>query len=153
MLLILRKVATMYGGWFATLRVALSIATTQPISLSPFGLVACDITTKHQTVRCRAVVLLSCLLRVTPNGALSCGVLSRCHIVALFKLKDWLISQRQGDIGPHDNAQFGVPNRDRTAIRQRAVWRFVVLSLATWQQDESRTMRHLVLCRVVASAN
>jgi hypothetical protein len=49
---------------------------------------ASDNKTKRQTARCRAVDLLSCLKRGTPNGALSCGVLSQCHIVARFKLTD-----------------------------------------------------------------
>jgi hypothetical protein len=46
-----------YGGWFGTLRVALSIATTQPISLSPFLLVATDNATNGVLSHCRVVVL------------------------------------------------------------------------------------------------
>jgi hypothetical protein len=42
------------------LRVALSIATIQPISLSPFRLVASDSTIKRQTARCRTAVWSFC---------------------------------------------------------------------------------------------
>jgi hypothetical protein len=68
-----------------------------------------NIRSKRQTASCRTFVLSSCRLRCTHNCALSCGVWSRCHTVARFKLKDWLISQ--------------ATSRQRTA-RQRAVWRF-----------------------------
>jgi hypothetical protein len=61
-----------YGGCFSMLLcVALALATTQ------------------KSANWRVVALSSC--RGMPNGALPCGVLSRCHIVARFKLKDWLI--------------------------------------------------------------
>jgi hypothetical protein len=63
---------------------------------------------------------------LTSNGALSCGVLLRCHIVARFKSKDWLKNDR-GKL------------RQRAA-RQRAVWRAL---FETGRQDDSATTRHL----------
>jgi hypothetical protein len=73
-----------YGGWFGTLIVALSIATAQPISLSPFRLVASDNTTKRKTVRCCAVVLS---LANHVKRRVVVRRLSRCRPVA------WLINQ------------------------------------------------------------
>jgi hypothetical protein len=95
-----------YGGWFGTLRVALSITTTQPISVSPFRLVASDNTTKRQTASCRAVVL-----RLAKHAK------RRVCRAARFRPVAWFISQssdlnrvtmwhRENTL--HDNASFGV---------------------------------------------
>jgi hypothetical protein len=53
-----------------------------------------------------------------PNGALSCGVLSWCHIVARFKWKDWLISQATGR---QRAARQRARQDDKSTARQRAV--------------------------------
>jgi hypothetical protein len=79
-----------------TLRVALSIAIAQPISLS-------------------YIVFSFCRQQNTPNGALSCGALSRCHPVAWY-IYSWAATGRQDD---------------SSTVRQRAVWHFIMLLLAT----------------------
>jgi hypothetical protein len=68
--------------------------------------------TKHKW---DVVALSSCRIWCTPNGAFSCGVLSRCHIVARLKSKYLAIcaykSQGTGwhrDNDQHENAPFGV---------------------------------------------
>jgi hypothetical protein len=49
-------------------------------------------------------------------------------------MEDWLISQATWR--HHYNAPFGVIARDKTTVRQRAVWRFVVLSLAARRKGD-----------------
>jgi hypothetical protein len=97
-----------YGGWFWTLHIVLLIATTQPISLTPFCLDASNNTTKRQTAH-YCTVVLSFYLNEARQMA-HCYA-ARCRPVA------WLISQSFNltwatmcycDNTPHDNTPFGM---------------------------------------------
>jgi hypothetical protein len=69
---------------------------------------------------------------------------ARCHLVAWFISQSFDLSQAtmwHRDNTPHDNALFGVHRLrqdNKTKVRQRAVWHFVVLSLCT----KSATIRY-----------
>jgi hypothetical protein len=112
---------------------------------------ASDNTTKHQTARCRTFVVSSCRYRCTPNCTLSCGVLSQRNIVARFKSKDRLINQATGrQHAAQQRAVLACFARDRTSVQKRAVWRFVLLSLALARRTKRTKSATILSCVMLA---
>jgi hypothetical protein len=132
--------------WY-TLRVALSIATTQPISLSPFRPVVLSLAKRDKR---RVVAMSSCRSVACEARQTACCRAARCGDVAslmhmqIVDLSIW--AERQFDIATTRRTttrRLVCFISDRTIVRQRAVWRFVVLSLAITRRTKVFRISHL----------
>jgi hypothetical protein len=117
---------------WCTLRVALSIATTQPTSLSPFR---------------RVFALSSC--PVASKARKRRGVVRRVVAMSLYRLA-YIYIYIYTNSQSFDLSRATMWQSWQHAARQRAVWR---ASLATDRQDKGPTTLRLTLCRAIARDN
>jgi hypothetical protein len=136
--------------WY-TLRVALSIATTQRTSLSPICLVASE---TRQNARCRTVILsLAKHVNLYVVVRRIVAWLIYIQIANLrFELSDNVTSRqhaaRHALFLEHHLRQDG-----KTKVRQHAVWRFVVLSLVTTRRSKVfQISHHIYVINKICSA-